>query len=805
MQKVHLICNSHIDPVWQWDIDEGVSAMLSTFQSAVNLLEEYDYIFCHNEISLYKYLERFSPALFKKVKQMIKKGKWCLMGGWYLQPDCLMPNGEGFVRQIQANKKYVEEVLEAPFPKTAICFDAFGHSRGLVQIVKKCGQDHYLFWRPWSSYTKEQLVLPEECFLWEGYDGSRIQASRIMGYNTGMGIAVNKIKKDIDFFKDKTEVAPITWGVGNHGGGPSRKDLADIELLIKDSDIEIVHSTPDAYFSEVNPTKVFSQSLIPCMVGCYTSMVGMKQKYRELERLLLFVEKLTSIASLKGILEYPTKLFEEAVEDMMNVQFHDILPGTVVASGETLALTYIQHGMRILNGIRSDAYFALCRGEKVADEGTYPIMVFNPKTYKETQIVECEFSIISTEHFEEDSSHIEIFDGEGNRLPSQTVKAQPNQSEDWRKKVVFLADLDPLSLNRFTAKTIIKPNVQYPYNQDIYFDNGEKRVVISAKTGLIESFVVDGVEYANGKLFEPLCFEDTPDPWGMKQMHVGENAESFELLQNPDGVFDGMHSLQIIEDGEIYLEAEAFFGKGQTRIRIGYKLYKQGNYIDIDVNVFPGEISNAYKLCLPLHGSKYFGEQVFGEEALYQDGRECVAHDYVALENGEKCVEIITPTSFGSSYQDGKIYLTLLRTAAYCAHPAGERPLLRDGIFVPRIDQGRRDFSFRLQITERKALKHNADIFVEKPYALNIFPTKEDQKAHQFQVETDNPTISVVTIKKGTQKEGYLIRLINNTNSTEACKLRFGNTIQHLSFCRYEVKTICYNDGELSECDQMYI
>ena len=30
MKKLHLICNSHIDPVWLWTYDEGISAAIST-------------------------------------------------------------------------------------------------------------------------------------------------------------------------------------------------------------------------------------------------------------------------------------------------------------------------------------------------------------------------------------------------------------------------------------------------------------------------------------------------------------------------------------------------------------------------------------------------------------------------------------------------------------------------------------------------------------------------------------------------------------------------------------------------------
>ena len=59
MKRVHMICNAHIDPIWQWDWQEGASAALSTFRSAVKLAEKYDYVFCHNEVTVYKYAQEY--------------------------------------------------------------------------------------------------------------------------------------------------------------------------------------------------------------------------------------------------------------------------------------------------------------------------------------------------------------------------------------------------------------------------------------------------------------------------------------------------------------------------------------------------------------------------------------------------------------------------------------------------------------------------------------------------------------------------------------------------------------------------
>ena len=144
MKKLHLICNSHIDPVWMWDWEEGLGTAISTFYQAAEFFKEYEYVFCHNEAILYEFIEEHDPALFAEISRLVAEGKWSIMGGWYLQPDCNLPSGEAFVRQIKLGREYFEEKFNAR-PTTAINFDSFGHNVGMVQIMKKCGYDSYLF------------------------------------------------------------------------------------------------------------------------------------------------------------------------------------------------------------------------------------------------------------------------------------------------------------------------------------------------------------------------------------------------------------------------------------------------------------------------------------------------------------------------------------------------------------------------------------------------------------------------------------------------------------------------------------
>ncbi len=805
MKKLHLICNSHIDTIWQWEWGEGMSATLSTFQSAANLMEKHNYIFCHNESSIYEYTEKYAPELFSQIKKLVEAGKWHIMGGWYLQPDCLLGSGESYIRQIQFGREFFEEKF-GTFPKTGVSVDAFGHSRGLVQIIKKCGQENYLFVRPYSGHIKNQLTLPEDYFIWEGYDGSRIRALRTTEYNTALGEAAEKIRKDIDRLQNDEEAVSL-WGVGNHGGGPSHKDLTDIENLIKTSDIEIVHSTPDTFFGAIEPNAVWEHSLISCMPGCYTSMIGLKQKYRELERELFFTEKMLSVIALRGMTEYPSERMNTITEDLLTVMFHDVLPGTVIKAGEDNALRYIGHGLKELEMLRLHCFFKLVQGQPVAEKDTYPIFVFNPKSYDTEQLVSCELSIIPTEHFDREYSCLQIFDEDGNQVPCQTVKEDSNISIDWRKRAIFRARLKPLDITRFTARTVVKPKPVYTYGKDFIFDNGVKQVRISAKTGLLESYIVNGREYRD--LFSLYSYDDTADPWGMSDGElnngIGTNSEAFRLLQEGDGVFRGLHSLEVIDDGDIYTAVEAFFACGLTRARIGYKIYKDGSAVDVDVDLFPAEKDKCIKLHIPVTGQQYVGEQVFGTEPLYMDGRECVAHNFVAMKTGDEYLQILTPDSFGSSYSNGEIRLTLLRNATYVAHPVKNRPLVRENIFLPSIDQGQHSYRLRLQPAMEQELQMNADLFTERPMAMNIFPTIDRKAGSAYEVTTSNPAISLVTMFKAHQTEGYLMRLQNNTSGMASTAVQCGTARINLDFGKYEVKTVRLLAGRLEELETFYI
>lgn len=810
MKEVHLICNAHLDPIWQWEWEEGAAAALSTFRSAADLADEFDYIFCHNEVTLYKYIEEYAPELFARIKELIRLGKWRIMGGWYLQPDCNMPMGESIVRHILVGRQYFLEKF-GQWSNTAINFDAFGHSRGLVQIISKCGQENVILNRAGSD------PIPCEQFWWEGLDGSRIKVDATRdGYNTPLGNSAEVIRQKIA--KRTEDVVCILWGVGNHGGGPSRKDLSDIKKMIEEStDLEILHSDPDTFFARISPEAVHNQSLRISMPGCYTTMTQVKSRHAELENTLYMVEKLCSVASIRGLMEYPQKELDEVVEDLLNGQFHDVLPGSSVRAGEDNGLRLINHGLLILNRLRARAYFALSAMEPKAKEGEYPILVLNPNPYEWETDITCELMLADQNWDDATSTYATVYDEDGNTLVSQMVKEESNLNLDWRKRIVFRGKLKPLALTRFSIYMEVKPKVEilYETGSNIIVDVPEigKHVEVDGRTGLLTSYKLQGKEYmdASKGAFCPVFYKDNPDPWGMGDFQLkalGCDPERFRLMEQPDGPFAGMKPVQVIEDGEIYLGVEAFFACENTRVRVEYDIYKKDPAVDVKVDVFMNDANRLLRLEVPtaVQGT-YFGQTMFGSEELYMDGRECVAQRFVAMrpEEGGDCLTLLNRGTYGSICKEGVISMSLLRGASYCAHPINERPLIPDHKYVKKIDMGERNYTFRLTAAPEAALERIASEFNMPPYACNVFPVDTDRSAKEFALHISDPDVTLVTMKKAQQGSGYILRLLNNYRESRKVRVECRGADIELHFGRYEVKTVIYDDGKLIESAELRI
>jgi alpha-mannosidase len=806
-RQIHLICNAHLDPVWLWEWQEGAAEALSTFRTAAELCENNaTFVFNHNEVILYEWVREYEPGLFERIKNLVQKGQWHIMGGWYLQPDCNMPSGESFVRQILAGRLYFREHFGVA-PTTAINFDPFGHSRGLVQILAKSGFDSYLFGRPGDQWMK----MDNAPFVWVGFDGSKIIGRRFTGwYNTALGKSRMQIEERMTQSPNSQEA--ILWGVGNHGGGPSRKDLADINALIKQqSDVEILHSTPEAYFAQVKKTADTlphrSTDLNPWAIGCYTSMTCIKQKHRRLENELYLTEKMASCAVANKLLSYPQSDLQKACKDLMFAQFHDILPGSSIQAVEEAALQQMDHGLEILSRIKTRCFFALTAGQKRAKEGLIPILVFNPHPCKIREIVECEFNLPD---FNTDGSFMDVeVLHNGKPVLCQVEKEASNMATDWRKRVIFQASLEPGKMNRFDCtlhrlnqKPAIRASVK---DQSICFKTDSLLVLINTRTGLIDRYCVNGVDYVGKGAFCPVVLGDNEDPWETQAVRFGKVIGKFKRLSRVAGTkFSGidknlLDSVRIIEDGPVRMVVEAVFGYEESFICQRYKLPRSGSEMEVETRVFWNQKNRMLKLRIPLAytAQRYLGQTAYGTQDLPINGNEAVAQKWVAAvsDKEQKSLTCINDGSYGSDCSGREVRLSLLRAPAYSGHPINDNEVLALDRFTPRIDQGERLFKFwinaglckeRLDAISSEALFKN-----EKPCALSFFP-KGDGQFPKPMVRLSNPAIELSAVKKVESNADWIIRLFNTTDRKQSARVDMPalNCRHAVQLTPYEIQTL---------------
>ena len=792
MKELHLICNAHLDPVWQWDWNEGATAALATFYSACELADEYDYIFCHNEALLYEYIEEYDPKLFTRIKELVKAGKWHIMGGWYVQPDCNIPSGEGFARQIESGLTYFKEKFGVR-PTVAVNFDSFGHTQGLVQILNKCGYEGYIFCRPMDWIFE----LPKMVFDWVGFDGSKVKAARFQDatiYCSELGNAVNAIKRKMQPW-EKEEIAFALWGVGNHGGGASRKDLTEIKAFAEEqkrNGVSVFHSTPEAFFEKVSPCVEFNAALQPCFIKCYSSIARLKRKYAELENKLIKAEKICAYADKEGVYQYDLAAFLEAQKNMAAIQFHDVLSGTCIIEGEKSSLQKAEYALELLDQQFTKAFMGLCAGYEKAEPGDYPIFVYNPHPYKEKQIFNGEFFLLEGIVSETEGYEFTV-KKDGKEVSFQVVKESSCLNMDRSKRLAIQAELNPLSLTRFDVEVRRGKRKYLDRNiQTEFVNSNDAKAVFETKNGALNSYTIEGIEYLGGNAFTPIVFDDNPDPWGWHMKTLGTNYRQ----PKPKTV------LRVVERGDLLTKIESIYDTGSSDIRIAYTLYKDFDYIDVTVNVYWNDEGKGLKLEIPVKEiGRFIGQTAFGTQEYRQESEEC-SQRFVGIEKDGNVLAIFKDGSYGCSVENGKLYITLLNGSVYCAHPVDLLPIIDESRFNHYIDLGRHEFTFRLEVCKEEELERKATAFTQKPYALNFYPHGDGEKKEMSAIILSNANITLTAFRK-VDKNTYMVRLVNNFKEEMACDCSvFGKSIM-LSFGKYEAKTLIYKNDELMETDSM--
>jgi alpha-mannosidase len=402
---IKAVGNSHIDMAWLWPETETVEVVRNTFRTALDLMREYpDFKFTASAAQAYVWMEEKYPAIFSEIEQRVKEGRWEIVGGMWVEPDLNMPDGESLVRQILYGKQYFKQ----KFGKDVNIGwnpDSFGYNAQLPQIYKRSGIDYFvtqkLLWA--SEFTK----FPYRFFWWEAPDGSRLMTYFPSSYSNSID--------PITMATDSATYGPLMWkynggtdsapkgalqmmylyGVGDHGGGPTRVDL-DTAVRWQKPDVvfpKLEFSTAASFLdnlskneSELNLPTWKGELYFQYHRGVQTSQAEEKRGNRKSEVALLDAEKLASIGTLFGQ-PYPQADFDASWKKVLFNQFHDILPGSGIGINYVDAARKYAEVQRFSKDTMSAALNDLAARVKSDDVS---VLVFNPLSWPRTGNVEVE-------------------------------------------------------------------------------------------------------------------------------------------------------------------------------------------------------------------------------------------------------------------------------------------------------------------------------------------------------------------------------------------------------------------------------
>jgi alpha-mannosidase len=505
----HLTGNSHIDAAWLWPWTETVDTVKRTFSSAVQLMSEYpSYTYTQSAGAYSQWMADKYPDLNAQIAKRVDEGRWELVGGMWVEPDLNMPGGESLVRQLLVGQAAFQKI----YGHTAVIGwnpDSFGYNWQLPQIYKRSGIDFFVTQKmAWNDTNK----LPLKIFWWESPDGSRVLTYFPHDYaNTDLDPV--RLAQD---FATAEKYAPGTrsmmdlFGVGDHGGGPTRTML-DQGLHWMQPDKVVPHEefgTALPYLQGIEkqvapgsplwnystlaagnttlPAPPEGQISIPTWKdelyleyhrGVFTTQAAHKRNMRDSEEWMLNAEKYASLAWLDG-LAYPSDELNDAWKHVLFNQFHDLAAGSGIGIIYKEAQQDYDQVRWATNEVEDKSLKTIAARIDTDGKGV-PILVFNPLAWERGGIGEASVQMphgIDT---------VSLLDADGHTIPYQVLSVD---APTHTFHLLFKLDRVP-SLGYTVLHAVDGP---HDFPSDLtsagsMLENSALRVVVDPRTGCITS------------------------------------------------------------------------------------------------------------------------------------------------------------------------------------------------------------------------------------------------------------------------------------------------------------------------------
>lgn len=326
--------HSHLDLAWLWPLRETKRKAARTFTNQINNIRKYpEFIFGASQPQQFAFVKAMYPGQFRKIQEMVARGKMELQGGMWVEADTNIPSGEALIRQIFYGKQFFWDEFGQDMK---ICWlpDVFGYNANLPQILRKSGLPYFMTTKlSWNEHNR----FPHRSFVWKGIDGSEVLVHMPPNdnYNACASPASSKDARDNYPEKGITNEALLLYGIGDGGGGPGEVhiELVQRQKSLKNSP-EIKFGKAIDFFDRLQTKreklpKYHGELYLEKHQGTYTTQGWNKLYNRKSEFLLQDLEALAALAHTKGY-PYPQEELDRWWKEILLYQFHDIIPGSSV-------------------------------------------------------------------------------------------------------------------------------------------------------------------------------------------------------------------------------------------------------------------------------------------------------------------------------------------------------------------------------------------------------------------------------------------------------------------------------------------
>jgi alpha-mannosidase len=797
--KIDLAGNSHIDAAWLWPRSETIDVVKRTFTTALQLMNEYpDYTFTQSAAQYTQWMAEKYPQLNDQIKQRVNEGRWEIVGGMWVEPDLNLPGGESLVRQLLVGQAEFKKDLGVT-ARIGWNPDSFGYNWQLPQIYKRSGLDYFVTQKMHWNDTNQ---LPFRLFWWESPDGSKVLTYFPTDY---VHDNVNPTRITADFAETAqrnpgtTELLDL-YGIGDHGGGPTRDMLDQADHWIaegthgKDAVPEMRYHTAQQYFTDVegklnpdSPTWDYDKiakgwSAPPAGAdgtvgvptwkdelyfeyhrGVFTTQAKHKWNMRVSEAKTLDAERLASLAWLTGQ-SYPADQLTENWKKITFNQFHDLAAGSGIGVIYKDAQRDFDEVFRVDREVSASALETLdAKVDTRVKASEVPVIVFNPEGWSRSETVRLRLELPNG------AWDTRLVDGRKKPVISQVVSQDPVTHE-----VELLARVEDIPAVGYTVLAAEEPKQGFVPITTLKADeqantfvlsDGRLAAVIDKKNGCITSLKAAGKEYlgagACGNQLQ--TFLDLPKQYDAWNIDPGTLDGTMTPIEEVD-------SITLVEKGPVRATVRVTRHWGQSKFVQDISLDAGADEVQVANDFDWHETHVLLKAAFPLAATsdKATYEIPFGsierttlrtnswEKAKF----EVPAMRWADLGDASQGVSILNDSKYGYDAAGNTLRLTLLRSPTWPDENADRGEQKFTYAIFPHAG------SWKTAETVRRGYELNDRMVGEQVFAhAGSLPA-----SHSF-ASIENKNVTLTAMKKMEDGNGLVFRMYEWAGEASTVKL----------------------------------